>query len=240
MRDPNAKPPNDLMQVFCDTTDAQGNRDCPEMICKKLLMTALGAVSTTIHHCTHFVYEIAARPELRQQILKEQQQMIAQHGPAFTKETMRDMVYLDACLHESLRLNVSAIGTFRKALCNVEFSNGMCIPDGRICFVNTHEVNCQETVYENTASEFMPERWMDNPSIRSYSTSSTFSTFGYGKHACPGRVFATSQLKVMMAWLIRNYDFTTLSGRRPDNIYYALEYTPIPEPIHFTLRDTQH
>jgi cytochrome P450 len=234
---PDFKPPDDLMQIFCNAVKAQGNKDTPEVICKKLVSTVLASVAVTVHHAVHFVYDIASYPLVRKRIFEEQQQIIARYGTVFSKEAVQDMVYLDACLHESLRLNVSIIATFRKALCDTEFSNGMQIPKGRICFINANQVNCEDSTYQNTGNEYLPERWLATPNVHSYSVSPSFSTFGYGRHACPGRYYAASQLKTMMAWLVRSFDLTTQSGRRPLNIYRALEYTPIAEPIIFTPRD---
>ncbi|KAF8145980.1 hypothetical protein K438DRAFT_1629082, partial [Mycena galopus ATCC 62051] len=44
--------------------------------------------------------------------------------------------------------------------------------------------------------------------------------FGTGKHACPGRFFAVTELKAMMAHLVMNYDVKAeVEGvRPPDNI----------------------
>lgn len=47
--------------------------------------------------------------------------------------------------------------------------------------------------------------------------------FGYGRFACPGRVFAAAQLKLLLALLLLQYDFCfeeeVNKRRRPDNIF---------------------
>jgi len=37
-------------------------------------------------------------------------------------------------------------------------------------------------------------------------------TFGYGNHACPGRFFASNELKVNLVEFIRNWDFKVADG----------------------------
>lgn len=44
----------------------------------------------------------------------------------------------------------------------------------------------------------------------------TFLSFGHGKHACPGRFFASYEMKLMLAHLIQHYD-VDLMAERPAN-----------------------
>lgn len=39
------------------------------------------------------------------------------------------------------------------------------------------------------------------------SMSSEDLTFGYGRHACPGRFFASYEIKILLAYLLLNFDF---------------------------------
>lgn len=46
--------------------------------------------------------------------------------------------------------------------------------------------------------------------------------FGYGRFACPGRVFAAAQLKLVLGLLITEYDMSfpeEKQGLRPQNLY---------------------
>lgn len=47
-------------------------------------------------------------------------------------------------------------------------------------------------------------------------TSDDFLSFGHGRHACPGRFFATQELKLMLAYLVLHYDVEPFSDR-PQN-----------------------
>lgn len=42
-----------------------------------------------------------------------------------------------------------------------------------------------------------------------------FLTFGYGRHACPGRFFASHEMKLMLAHIIQHYDVEYLAERPP-------------------------
>ena len=49
-------------------------------------------------------------------------------------------------------------------------------------------------------------------------TSETFLAFGHGRHACPGRFFAVHELKLLMAYIVLNYDVEFLP-KRPEGIW---------------------
>ena len=47
------------------------------------------------------------------------------------------------------------------------------------------------------------------------SVGSQYHPFGHGRHACPGRFFAANELKLLLAYMIQNYDFEFLESRPP-------------------------
>lgn len=38
-------------------------------------------------------------------------------------------------------------------------------------------------------------------------------SFGYGKHACPGRFFAVNEIKLIFIFLLKRYDVETREGK---------------------------
>ena len=47
--------------------------------------------------------------------------------------------------------------------------------------------------------------------------------FGHGKYACPGRFFASLEVKLILTHIIRHYDLKLVHGAagRPGNLYFA-------------------
>jgi hypothetical protein len=59
-------------------------------------------------------------------------------------------------------------------------------------------------------------------------TSSDSLNFGHGNHACPGRFFASNEIKVVLIELLRNWDFRFLEGKgRPENVLRGLVCGPV-------------
>lgn len=62
-----------------------------------------------------------------------------------------------------------------------------------------------------------------------YAASNSASmSFGFGRHACPGRWFAAHEIKSIMAYILANYDFCFPPGvdERPPSIAVETQFLP--------------
>ena len=60
--------------------------------------------------------------------------------------------------------------------------------------------------------------------------------FGHGLFVCPGRFFAANELKLLMAYLVREYDIEQLP-KRPENKWMgSLLLPPVKSTIHVRRR----
>jgi cytochrome P450 len=51
--------------------------------------------------------------------------------------------------------------------------------------------------------------------------------FGYGRHACPGRFFASNEIKAIMGYLLLNYDMKFAEGQtRPKSLLFETQNLP--------------
>jgi ent-kaurene oxidase len=51
--------------------------------------------------------------------------------------------------------------------------------------------------------------------------------FGAGSHACPGRFFASNEIKLIVAELLMNYDMRFAEGQgRPENMVHDFSIIP--------------
>ena len=64
-------------------------------------------------------------------------------------------------------------------------------------------------------------------------TSNEYLAFGHGRNACPGRFFAASELKLILAYALFNYDIKVTPGRRPKNKWIGQNRIP---PFEATIR----
>jgi cytochrome P450 len=56
----------------------------------------------------------------------------------------------------------------------------------------------------------------------------TSMAFGYGRHACPGRFFASAEIKAIMVYFLSNYDFKFPEGKptRPPSMVVETQNLP--------------
>jgi len=83
-----------------------------------------------------------------------------------------------------------------------------------------------ETRYENRMKfdGFRFSRMREQPEneVKYQAVSTTDSiAFGTAPHTCP---FPTNQLKVLLAYIICNYEFKTIDGKRPPNHYFGTNH----------------
>ena len=148
------------------------------------------------------------------------------------------MALLDSTMKESQRLNnlttgkllVSIVSPFsgtnltpkvamaREAFTNVTISDGTIIPKGYKVSVESRLLD--PTLYPNP-EKFEPDRFLklrdtDSSKWHFVTTSPKHMGFGYGRHACPGRFFATNEMKTILTHLLIKYDWKlTQHGRLP-------------------------
>lgn len=114
-------------------------------------------------------------------------------------------------------------------------SNGQVIPAGCVIEVPTVAIHSDSEVFPD-AHTFDPLRFYKlrtavddggsggQSALNQFvSVSQSSLTFGYGRHACPGRFFAANEIKIIMAKALLGYDFKMTEGnaKRYPNIEFA-------------------
>lgn len=108
---------------------------------------------------------------------------------------------------------------FRQALVDVTLSDGTKIPKGHKVAVSTDRMR-DPNIYENPETfdgyRFlrMRERGQEAAS-QLVTTSINHLGFGHGEHGCPGRFFAASEAKIVIAQLLLKYDLRLESDAEP-------------------------
>ncbi|OBZ79757.1 Ent-kaurene oxidase [Grifola frondosa] len=225
------KPVKRLPHVAYGRTRARGHSF--DSVVKRILLLNFASVHTSSTSITHALYHLAASPEYIQPIREEVEAVLKEEGD-WTKAAMGKMYKLDSFMRESQRLNgIHCISVVRKAVKEVTLSDGTRIPSGTLVAAAAEATHHDEENYVDP-DVFDPFRFSklrdDDGEGEKYlyvSTSADYLPFGYGKHACPGRWFASAELKAMIAYLVLNYDIKFAGdGKRPDNIFLGTAVVP--------------
>ena len=117
---------------------------------------------------------------------------------------------------------------------NIHFSDGTFVPKDATIAVSAQRM-WDPKVYPN------PEQWDGRRFLRMretagqenaaqlVTTSPEHTGFGHGKHACPGRFFASNEAKVILIYLLLKYDWRLPEGApTPQVRHYAFSLKADP------------
>lgn len=96
-------------------------------------------------------------------------------------------------------------------------SNGTFLPAGSLVQV-LHDNPMNPTLYPNP-EKFDAYRFVEK-GVAFATTNTDMMVFGLGKWACPGRFFASNEVKIMLAFLLLRYDFRLLNGEAPKPVFF--------------------
>ncbi len=188
------------------------------------MTTSIVSISFVFSHC---LLDLYTSPDKHDFIggLEAECQRVSQSYPGglSTTEAADSLYRCDSTLRESMRLSdVSITSLFRDVLSgSVDLGGGIRIPPGvRLVFPS-------QSMHRDAANYKDPDRFdafrfsrkfegvvkteqgESKPQSRELITTITpsFLVFGYGRHTCPGRWWASQVLKQMIAYFILNYDF---------------------------------
>lgn len=114
-------------------------------------------------------------------------------------------------------------------------ADGFFIPAGTTIGVPTQAISMDPDIYPHPDKfdgfRFSKLRSSKDPNTArlQYAASNLESmAFGYGRHACPGRFFASNEIKMIMVYFLMHYDFKLSDGvtERPESILAETQCLP--------------
>ena len=99
-------------------------------------------------------------------------------------EATRDLLFVQRCVHETIRLNPSSPTGVRRALADVTLPSGREIPAGSLVTIDLERVNRDESVFGESAARFDPQRAVPD-GVAPFGLS-----FAAGMHVCIGQDLA--------------------------------------------------
>lgn len=115
-------------------------------------------------------------------------------------------------------------------------SDGTYLPKGVLVSIATHGTR-DPAIWGPVADRFDGHRFLrmrEQPGQENrwqfVSTSPEYLAFGHGTHACPGRFFASNEMKIVLAHLIMNYDWMIVEDKPPGSIFRS-RFVPDPKTV---------
>ncbi|KAF7784013.1 hypothetical protein Agabi119p4_178 [Agaricus bisporus var. burnettii] len=223
---------NDMITWFL-THDAKAEMPIDELANHILLVNYL-AVHPMSTIMIRAFRNLARYPEYAREMRLEVERIHRRDG--WSKSAIDKMQRVDSFLKETMRLETDTtnasypcLSMARVALRTITFSSGATLPPNTLLFTGSQLIHSDKRHYSEP-DVFKPSRFASSSlssdsftsskatsssepfisvpaSLTLPATSSTFLAWGHGKHACPGRFFASSVMKLMLAYFVLNFDF---------------------------------
>ncbi|PLB55417.1 cytochrome P450 [Aspergillus steynii IBT 23096] len=173
---------------------------------------SLASIHTTSKFVLNVLYDLITYSENLPHLRDEIKAVVEEDG-ILTKSSLMKLKKLDSFMKESQRLSPLSLSVLnRVATEDVHLSDGTLIPKGATITVSTHSMQ-DEAVYPNAKTfdglRFWKMRQIPGNETRYQlaSTSAEHYGFGHGMHACTGRFFATTEIKILLVHLLMKYDW---------------------------------
>ncbi|KAF5000635.1 hypothetical protein FDECE_11172 [Fusarium decemcellulare] len=212
-----------------------------DVVSGQLSMT-LAAIHTTSVAITALMYDLVKNPEYID-LLRQEAISVYAEDKEWNKNSLYKLKLLDSCMKESLRLNIlspsesilASSFRFARAEDSITLSDGISIPKGAHITIPTYHMRDPE-VFGETADRFdghrflrMRQRSGEENRWQYVSTSPECLSFGHGTHACPGRFFASNEIKIAMVQLLLNFDWRV--AEKPPESIFASRFVPDPATL---------
>ncbi|MBD2234442.1 cytochrome P450 [Phormidium tenue] len=193
----------------------------------------IAGTDTTAHTLSFAVGELALNPSVLQKAQAAVDRVFDEQD-AITLASLKPLSYLQGVVKETLRLYSVASGTTSLQATRDIVVDGIAVPTGARLFWSTLGAGRDPETYPQP-EKFWPDRWLtedrQNPAP-------PMIDFGSGPHRCLGEHLAMLESTLMLAYLLRHFDWELVNGRSSvENLKQNLLIYPVDRmPVYLQRR----
>lgn len=226
--------PENFLEALLSARDESGNGLTDEEIQGNIITILLAGEDTTAHTLAWLVYLITEHPDILQKIQSEVDAIIGKDPIPKDLSVVEKLTYIEAVVHETMRLKSVAPLFFIEPNWNVEIA-GFNIPKGTFLMLVNRYGALQEENFTD-ARQFKPERWLESSSTGCAHNRNASMPFGTGPRFCPGRNLALIEIKMAIAMLCKNFTVTRVETELPLQELFLFTMMPDKLMVKFEAR----
>lgn len=189
-----------------------------EQLIKDVITATFESTPTTAVSLYWMLTELVLRPDLVEELRSELESVLLSDG-TLPPTQLTELAKMDSFMRESARVNTfHYLGLNRILQQDFQFSVGPRLPKGTIICVDQDNIHNSGALYPNP-EEFDALRFYQKRKQPGHETRHQYAsngpellTWGDGPQVCPGRMFATNTIKILLAQLLLNYDLQLPAG----------------------------
>ncbi|PLB51301.1 cytochrome P450 [Aspergillus steynii IBT 23096] len=192
------------------------------------VVLSLASIHTSQMNAVHVLYDLLAHPEYLDLIRDEIKRVVAEDGPwmQWQKPAFSKLRKLDSFMRESQRFNPPTLLSMHRVLLqDAHLFDGTLLPKGAHISMavndiqNDPDVTPEPEKFDGFRYYRLREREGEGHLHQFSTTQERILNFGHGQNACPGRFFASLEIKIILVRLLMDYEFKFKHGnKRPENL----------------------
>ncbi|MBD1872034.1 cytochrome P450 [Nodosilinea sp. FACHB-131] len=188
----------------------------------------IGGTDTTAHTLSLAVGELALNPSVFQKAQATVDRVFDDQG-AITLASLKQLSYLQGVVKETLRLYSVASGTTSLQATRDIVVDGVAVPAGARLFWSMLGAGRDPETYPKP-DKFWPDRWLTEDR---QTPAPPMIDFGSGPHRCLGEHLAMLESTLMLAQLLRHFNWELVNGRssvenlRQNLLIYPVDRMPV-------------
>jgi len=223
-------PPNLLEAMLVAAEEGSGIDDT--QVSANVLTLLLAGEDTTAHTLAWLLHLLHRHPQALAQA-RDEARRVAGDASAITPEQLAELEFLEACLHETMRLKPVAPFVVLEALRETGIGD-LRVPPGTLLWCAMRHDSLQARHFERPL-EFDPLRWLAKESPGS--AKRVAMPFGAGPRTCPGRYLALTEMKMMLAMLLANFEIESVEAPGGGEVEERMSFTMVPVGLRMRLRE---
>ncbi|KAL6362875.1 hypothetical protein LRP88_04189 [Fusarium phalaenopsidis] len=221
--------------VYCLIADKNGELrgfDIGEIEAEVGVLLDAGSDTTAIA-LTHVMYNLLRHPKALQRLRDELKETLDVDSPVASYGQVKNLPYLRACLDESMRLLPPvSFGLNRKTSLGGLTIDGQWIDEGTTVGVPAYTAHRNPELFPDP-ERYYPERWLEE---MNKDAMTSFIPFSAGARGCIGRNITYMEQMILIASLVRRYDFALLHDDWELDHEEAFNLWPGPMPLSISKR----
>jgi len=226
--------PRNLLEAMIVAADQPGSGLDDRHVAGNVLTMLLAGEDTTANTLAWMIHLLQRHPQALQRVQQEVR-TLAPDPAAYGFDQMEQLVYLEACASETMRLKPVAPFIALQALRDTVVGD-VAVPQGtQIWGVLRHD-SVGERLFERPQA-FEPERWLETLTPLSAAAKRAAMPFGSGPRMCPGRYLALLEMKMAMAMLLSSFDIVSVDTPDGAPAQERMAFTMNPVGLRLRLRE---
>jgi cytochrome P450 len=222
--------PGNLLEAMIAAADVGNSGVSDRDVAGNVLTMLLAGEDTTANTLAWMIYLLHRHPQALRLAQEEVRRVIADPA-AVGPEQLGELAYLEACVHETMRLKPVAPFLVLQALRDTTIAN-VAVPTGTLVWGVMRHDSMDERRFAN-AGAFDPQRWIGEAGAAKRIS----MPFGAGPRVCPGRYLALLEMKIAMAMLLGRFDIEGVDTPDAGEAQERMAFTMMPVGLRMRLRE---